>query len=379
MLESKRQFFCILEKDPDTFARTGTLQTPHGEIQTPIFMPVGTAGAVKALTPDALRQNGAQIILGNTYHLFLRPGIEIINQFGGLHGFISWEKPILTDSGGFQVFSIKENTRVTEKGVEFKSHINGSKFFLSPEDVVDVQNIYNSDIQMVLDYFAGYPATFDQDRKALDITHLWAGRARNRFLQTGQEKGNAQFGIIQGGLHTELRAESLAALSALDFEGYAVGGLSVGETRDDFARIVTFIVPQMPETKPRYLMGSGTPEEILLAVEHGIDMFDCVMPTRNARNGCLFTSSGKISIKNERYKNDPKPLDPECTCTTCRNFSRAYLRHLYISREINASILNSVHNIHFYLDFMSKIRYAIKSKKFKEFQKEFLTRFKQGV
>ncbi len=370
-------FFRIEHKDENSGARTGEIQTAHGKIETPIFMPVGTAGAVKALTQAHLHEIQAQIILGNTYHLFLRPGIEIIKQFGGLHQFAGWNKPILTDSGGFQIFSIKENTRVTEEGVRFKSHIDGSMFFLKPEDAVDIQNVYNSDIQMVLDYFAGYPATLEADRKALDITHLWAERARKRFLETN--KDNAQFAIIQGGLHTDLREESLSVLSKMDFEGYAVGGLSVGESREDFERIVTFIVPKMLENKPRYLMGSGTPMEILLAVEKGIDMFDCVMPTRNARNGCLFTTYGKLSVKNERYKTDMQPPDPECSCYTCRNFSRAYLRHLYISREINASILNSIHNIHFYLDFMSKIRYAIRLNKFTEFKTKFLNDFGKGV
>jgi len=372
-------FFKVLHQDPgnENNARVGQITTKRGTIDTPIFMPVGTAGAVKALTPDRLDTIGAQIILGNTYHLFLRPGLDVLRPFGSLHRFINWPKPILTDSGGFQIFSIKGNTRVTEEHVTFKSHLDGTTFSLSPEDVVDIQNVYDSDIQMVLDNFAGHPSTPEQDRKALDITSLWANRARERFLETNNN--NAQFAIIQGGLQEDLRQESLEKLTEIGFEGYAVGGLSVGESGEDFERIVKYIVPRMPADKPHYLMGSGTPEEILLAVEQGIDMFDCVMPTRNARNGCLFTSKGKIAIKNERYKSDPEPLDSACNCYTCKNFSRAYLRHLYISREINSSILNSIHNIHFYLDFMSKIRYSIQLKRFTEYKSNFLKEYKKGV
>lgn len=340
-------------------------------------MPVGTAGAVKALLPDVLKGLKTQIILGNTYHILIRPGVETIRSFGSLHNFIGWDRPILTDSGGFQIFSLKENARVKEEGVEFRSHVDGSKFFLSPEDVVELQNVYDSDIQMVLDYFAGYPAQRAEDEVALAITHRWAMRARERFLKNN--RGNAQFAIIQGGLHMDLREQSVAALSPMDFDGYAVGGLSVGESKEDFERIVRGVVPLIREDKPHYLMGSGTPPEILLAVEQGIDMFDCVMPTRNARNGCLFTSRGKISIKNERYKSDKLPLDPNCACYTCQNFSRAYLRHLYISREINSAILNSIHNIHFYLDFMSKIRYAIQLNTYKDFQGKFLLTYNEGV
>jgi queuine tRNA-ribosyltransferase len=370
-------FFQILHKDSGSFARAGVITTKRGKIETPVFMPVGTAGAVKALTPAHLEELGARVILANTYHLFLRPGKEIIRSFGSLHRFIGWDKPILTDSGGFQVFSLKGNAKVSEVGVEFKSHIDGSTFFLTPEDVVDLQDTFDSDIQMVLDHFAGYPAEREADRYALRITHLWAQRARARFLETNCK--NAQFAIIQGGLRTDLREESLNVLSGMDFDGYAVGGLSVGESAEEFERIVMFLVARMPEARPRYLMGSGTPGEILTAVEQGIDMFDCVMPTRNARNGCLFTSQGKLAIKNERFKFDRDPPEPGCRCYTCRNFSRAYLRHLYISREINASILNSIHNIHFYLDFMSKIRYAIGQNNFNAFKKNFLMSYKKGV
>ncbi|MCK4765075.1 MAG: tRNA guanosine(34) transglycosylase Tgt [Candidatus Aminicenantes bacterium] len=369
--------FEVIKKDENSLARCGIIHTKRGAVETPAFMPVGTAGAVKALTPRDLDQSGAQIILGNTYHLFLRPGLEILKDFGSLHNFISWNKPILTDSGGFQVFSLKGNTKVTEKGVTFQSHIDGTIFSLTPEGVVDIQNVFDSDIQMALDYFASHPASKEEDRRAMQITHNWAQRARERFLKTN--KDNAQFGIIQGGLHSDLRRESLDALTRTGFEGYAVGGLSVGESREEFEKTIAALLPHLPEAQPRYLMGSGTPDEILFAVEKGVDMFDCVLPTRVARNGLLFTGRGKLSIKNGRFKKDKAPPDPECACYTCRNFSRAYLRHLYIAKEINASILNSIHNIHFYLDFMSKIRYAINFKTFQEFKKNFLLKYNKGV
>lgn len=371
------KFFEVLKRDiSGGNARTGIIRTRRGKIETPVFMPVGTAGSVKAVLPHILEGMGASIILGNTYHLFLRPGLEVIEKFGSLHRFISWEKPILTDSGGFQIFSLRGNSKVSEEGVKFKSHIDGSTFFLTPESVVDIQNVLGSDIQMVLDNFAPLPSSWEENEKAMRVTSLWASRARNRFLETN--KDNAQFGIIQGGLETALREESLSRLKDIGFEGYAVGGLSVGESRVEFEKMVSFIVPLIEKDKPRYLMGSGTPEEILYAVDNGIDMFDCVMPTRNARNGALFTFSGKISIKNRKYREDMSPVENSCRCHTCRNFSRAYLRHLFISKEINSSILNSIHNLHFYLDFMKQIRYSIKSERFKEFKKNFLIKYNKG-
>jgi queuine tRNA-ribosyltransferase len=369
--------FEIIKKDEESLARCGIIKTGRGDIETPVFMPVGTTGAVRALTARELKESGAQIILGNTYHLFLRPGIEILKQFGSLHNFISWDRPVLTDSGGFQVFSLRDKSKVSEKGAQFQSHIDGSRISLSPEDVVDIQNVFDSDIQMVLDYFAPYPSSKEQDEKALEITHIWARRARERFLST--DSSRAQFGIIQGGLHEDLREKSLRVLSGIGFEGYAVGGLSIGETRGKLKKTISFLLPLLPVDKPRYLMGNGMPEEILFAVEKGVDMFDTVVPTRVARNGLLFTSQGRLSIKNERFKADKEPPDPDCACYTCRNFSRAYLRHLYISKEINASILNSIHNIHFYLDFMSKIRYAIRFKNFNEFKTNFLLNYNKGV
>lgn len=367
-------FFKTSAQDDRCSARCGRIHTKNGGIDTPIFMPVGTAGTVKALTPQQLSDAGAQIILANTYHLFLRPGTEVIRKFSSLHRFMGWNGPILTDSGGFQIFSLQANARVGADGVRFKSHLDGSLFTLAPEDVVDIQNVLDSDIQMVLDHFATHPASRAQDEKALELTGLWAARARGRFLKTN--RGNFQFGIVQGGLHQDLRERSLAQLAAMDFDDYAIGGLSVGESQAEFQRILAPLAPELPEAKPRYLMGSGTPEDILFAVEHGVDMFDCVLPSRNARNGTLFGSRGKVKIKNEKYKGDMRPVDESCSCYACRNFSRAYLRHLFISREILASILNTIHNIHFYLDFMAKIRYAIQSHKFIEFKEDFLALYK---
>jgi queuine tRNA-ribosyltransferase len=367
-------FFENLAHDRRCAARAGVIHTGNGDIATPAFMPVGTAGTVKALTPRQLTEAGAEVILANTYHLFLRPGTEVIKKFTSLRRFMAWDKPILTDSGGFQIFSLKSNARVGEEGVRFKSHLDGSSFNLTPEGVVDIQNILDSDIQMVLDHFAPHPASRGQDEKALALTGIWAARARERFVKTNH--GNSQFAIIQGGLHEDLRQRSLRELAAMDFDGYAIGGLSVGESQADFQRILRPLAPELPAAKPRYLMGSGTPADILFAVESGMDMFDCVLPSRNARNGTLFCSRGKVRIKNEKYKSDPRPLDEDCRCYTCRNFSRAYLRHLFISREILASILNTIHNIHFYLDFMAKIRYAILSNKFIEFKEDFLALYK---
>ncbi len=362
--------------DSRTRARTGRLTTRHAEIETPVFMPVGTAGSVKALLPDRLSAMGARIILGNTYHLFVRPGLEVIRQFHGLHRFMAWPGALLTDSGGFQIFSLQGRARVDDQGVAFQSHLDGKAFFLTPEDVVDIQDDLDSDIQMVLDHFAGYPASRDDHARAGRRTADWARRARGRFLE--KEKRNAQFAIVQGGLHEDLRLESLAELKQIGFDGYAVGGLSVGEPRAEFERIVAYTCPLLPADSPRYLMGSGTPEEILFAVEAGVDMFDCVMPTRNARNGCLFTRRGRLAIKNERFRNDVLPPDPECSCYTCRNFSRAYLRHLYLAREINSAVLNTIHNIRFYLDLLRDIRYSIRLNRFAAFKNAFLSQYLEG-
>jgi len=365
--------FIPQSRSSDSRARTGTISTEHSDIPTPVFMPVGTAGAVKAILQRDLQSLSARIILANTYHLLLRPGMEVIKSSGGLHRFIGWDQSILTDSGGFQIYSLQENSRVSERGVTFRSHIDGREFSISPEEVVDIQNILGSDIQMVLDYFRGPPASKKEDHQALKLTETWARRSRERFIQT--RRNNAQFAIIQGGLHEDLREESLEGLKRIGFEGYAVGGLSVGESGADFSRILRFILPLMEGDKPRYLMGCGSPEEILTAVEMGVDMFDCVLPTRVARNGALFTGGGRISIKNSQYRLDPRPPDETCQCYTCRNFSRAYLRHLYLSGEINAAVLNTLHNLHFYLDFMEKIRYSITTDKFAEFKNSFLNNY----
>ncbi|HDP93986.1 MAG TPA: tRNA guanosine(34) transglycosylase Tgt [Candidatus Aminicenantes bacterium] len=362
--------------DRETQARTGRLITRHAEVETPVFMPVGTAGSVKALLPSQLSALGARIVLGNTYHLFVRPGLEVVRKFGGLHRFMGWPGALLTDSGGFQIFSLQGRTRVDDTGVGFQSHLDGTAFCLTPEDVVDIQRDLDSNIQMVLDHFAGYPATRDEDADARRRTLLWARRARNRFLE--REEANAQFAIVQGGLHEDLRRESLEELVEVGFDGYAVGGLSVGEPREEFERIVAYTTPLLPRDRPRYLMGSGTPEEILHAVESGVDMFDCVMPTRNARNGCLFTRRGRLTIKNERFRHDPLPPDPGCSCYTCRNFSRAYLRHLYLSREINSAVLNTIHNICFYLDLLRDIRYSIRLNGFAAFKNAFLSQYLEG-
>lgn len=370
-------YFEIEARCSRTNARAGILKTKSGVVPTPVFMPVGTAGGIKSLLHKELKEMSAQIILANTYHLFLRPGIEVLKKFGSLHKFISWDQSILTDSGGFQIFSLKGNTKVSEPGVEFKSHIDGSRFFLTPEGVVDIQNSLDSDIQMVLDHFSPFPASREENLFAKKITGQWAQRGRDHFLRTNRT--NLQFGIIQGGTDNELREASLTELVNIGFDGYAIGGLSVGETPAEFKRVISFLPPRMPPDYPRYLMGSGTPEEILFAVENGVDMFDCVLPTRNARNGSLFTAGGKISIKNSKYKMDEQPLDPRCGCYTCRHYSRAYLRHLYHAREINSAILNTIHNLYFYLDFMKQIRYSITTNNFKAFKEKFLDSYNQGV
>lgn len=370
--------FTILNEDLHSQARTGLIKTKRGTIHTPVFMPVGTAGAVKSMVHKELYDLSAEIILANTYHIYLRPGIKVIKEFGSIHNFISWKHSILTDSGGFQIYSLKGNCKVTKKGAEFRSHIDGQKLFLSPEDVVDIQNILDSDIQMVLDYFKGYPSARGEDDQAVKLTEEWAKRAREHFLKSNQ--GNAQFAIVQGGLFNDLREQSLEGLLKIGFEGYAIGGLSVGESRSEFKEVIDFILPKMEKEKPRYLMGSGTPEELLFAIERGVDMFDCVLPTRVARNGALFTKNGRISIKNSKYKFDRTPVDKGCGCYTCNNFSRSYLRHLYVSGEINSAILNTIHNLHFYLDFMQKIRYSIKTNKFITFKNSFLNNYKlKGV
>ncbi len=353
----------------DGAARRGRLTLNHGIVETPVFMPVGTYGSVKAMAPDELNEIGAQIVLGNTFHLWLRPGLDILGKFGGLHDFMSWKKPILTDSGGFQVWSLGELRKITEEGVSFQSPVNGDKCFLSPEESMRIQRVLNSDIVMVFDECTAYPATVDEAAKSMRLSLRWAQRCKSAF-SAGQNP-NALFGIVQGGMHEILRDESLAGLQDIGFHGYAIGGLSVGEPKADMLRILAHTAPKMPAQKPRYLMGVGTPEDIVEAVSQGVDMFDCVMPTRNARNGWLFTRQGDIKIRNARYKDDPRPLDEHCGCHACRHFSRAYLHHLQRLNEILGARLNTIHNLYYYQEIMREMREAIEEGSFAAWRDRF--------
>ena len=339
----------------DGLARRGQLKFHRGTVQTPVFMPVGTYGTVKAMTPEELQGIGAEIILGNTFHLMLRPGIEVIKEHGDLHSFMHWEKPILTDSGGFQVFSLGNMRKVTESGVNFRSPINGNPVFIGPEESMRMQRGMGSDIVMVFDECTPYPATVEEAETSMKLSLRWAERSK----EAHGENPAALFGIVQGGVYFDLRSESLKALKKISFDGYAIGGLSVGEPKDTMCRILDQLSPDLPEAKPRYLMGVGTPEDLVEAVRRGIDMFDCVLPTRNARNGHLFASSGTIRIRNSRYQNDLRPVDEECHCYTCRHYSRAYLRHLDKCGEILGARLNTIHNLYYYQQLMSDLRNAI--------------------
>lgn len=350
-------------------ARRGEITTAHGVIQTPIFMPVGTYGTVKGMTPRDLTEIQAQIILGNTFHLWMRPGLDIMEKFGGLHEFMGWKGPILTDSGGFQVFSLGAMRKIKEEGVHFRSPVNGDKLFLTPEESMRIQTVLNSDIVMIFDECTPYPATHTEARLSMEMSMRWARRSRDAFDAMGNHNG--LFGIVQGGMYEDLRDISLQGLEEIGFDGYAIGGLSVGEPKDDMQRILAHTAPKLPQHKPRYLMGVGTPEDLVNAVGQGIDMFDCVMPTRNARNGWLFTRTGDIRIRNAKFRNDENPLDSTCTCYTCKNFSRAYLHHLDRSKEILGAQLNTMHNLHYYLDLMREMREAIEQDRFDEFVKEF--------
>mgnify|MGYP001191338576 CR=1 FL=1 len=343
----------------DGAARRGTLTLAHGVIQTPVFMPVGTYGTVKAMTPQSLHDIGAQICLGNTFHLWLRPGLDVVTAHQGLHHFMNWQKPILTDSGGFQVFSLGAMRKITEEGVKFSSPHDGAKLFLTPEISMQIQKVLNSDIVMIFDECTPYPATLDEAAKSMRLSMRWAQRSRDEHNKL--ENSNALFGIVQGGMHEVLRDESLAGLDKIGFDGMAIGGLSVGEPKEDMVRILAHTAPKMPAHKPRYLMGVGTPEDLVHSVQAGIDMFDCVMPTRNARNGHLFTRFGDIKIKNARHKTDTGPLDSSCTCYTCSNFTRSYLHHLFRAGEILGSMLNTIHNLHFYQTIMAEMRSAIEA------------------
>lgn len=346
----------------DGKARRGRISFPRGDIETPAFMPVGTYGAVKGLSPDDVAQTGAHILLGNTFHLFLRPGLDVIQAFGGLHNFMGWDKPILTDSGGFQVFSLGELRKITEAGVKFRSPVDGAYVFMGPEESMQVQGILGSDIVMIFDECTPYPATHDEARFSMELSLRWAQRSREAYQGEG-----ALFGIVQGGMYEDLRLKSLEALTNIGFDGYALGGLSVGEPKEDMNRIMENIAHQLPDDKPRYVMGIGKPQDLVEAVRQGTDMFDCVMPTRNARNGHIFTRRGVLKLRNSRYKLDQRPIDPHCTCYACRNFSRGYLHHLDKLREGLGVRLNSIHNIHYYQQLMADIRAAVAEKRYDKF------------
>lgn len=349
----------------DGNARRGILETQRGIIHTPAFMPVGTIGTVKAMSPDELKEIGAEIVLGNTYHLYLRPGTDVISRLGGLHAFMNWDRPILTDSGGFQVFSLSAIRDIEEGGVRFRSHIDGSLHFIGPVEAMKIQGILGSDIAMAFDECIPYPSSFEYASKSIELTTEWA-----RLCRANQNNGQALFGIVQGGMYKELRRRSIEELIRIGFDGYAVGGVSVGETKEEMHEIISYTAPLLPANQPRYLMGIGDLGDMLAAVESGFDMFDCVMPTRNARNGTLFTSSGRISIKREEFKYDKGPLDPSCTCPACRNYSRAYLRHLFLSREILSMRLNTIHNLFFYLHFFRNMRKSIDEGSFSRFKQQ---------
>lgn len=360
--------FNLVKKDTGSSARLGKMITAHGIVNTPAFMPVGTQATVKSLTPEQIQSCGAEIILGNTYHLYLRPGHETIKKLGGLHKFMNWTSPILTDSGGFQVYSLGALRKIMDDGVMFRSHIDGSKHFLTPQKAVEIQEALGSDIMMCLDECTPYPATFSETKKSLDLTVKWAKLSRDAKICSEQ----ALFGIVQGGTHLDLRRRAVDEIIPIGFDGYALGGVSVGEPKEMMYAIAEAITPMLPEDKPRYLMGVGTPEDIVYGVSCGIDMFDCVIPTRSARHGLLFTNSEKVVIKNARFREDDAPIDETCDCYTCKNFSRAYLRHLYVAGEILAMVLNTIHNVHYYMRLLAQIREALENNDFKQFKSTFL-------
>jgi len=359
----------------DGKARRGQMTFERGSIQTPAFMPVGTYGTVKSMTPEEVAASGAEILLGNTFHLMLRPGTEIINLHGDLHDFMHWQKPILTDSGGFQVFSLGKMRKITEKGVHFRSPLNGSKVFLGPEESMLVQRKLGSDIVMIFDECTPYPATENEARVSMELSLRWAERSKDAH----GDNPNALFGIVQGGMYTDLREESLDGLKKIGFDGYALGGLSVGEGKDEMRHILDNVTPLLPEDKPRYVMGVGTPEDLVEAVKRGVDMFDCVMPTRNARNGFLFTTTGIVKIRNQKHEHDTSPVDENCMCYTCQNYSRSYLRYLDKAGEILGVRLNTIHNLHYYQWLMAQMREAIENQTFDEFVKDFYAKRAQPV
>ena len=364
--------FELLKESKDSMARLGRLHTPHGIIETPVFMPVGTRATVKAMTPEEVKDLGAQIILSNTYHLYLKPGHDLIREAGGLHKFMNWHGPILTDSGGFQVFSLGDLRKIKEEGVQFRSHIDGSKHFISPEKSIEVQNALGSDIMMTFDECAPYPSTYEYVKNSMERTTRWAKRCKDYHKDWDRQ---ALFGIVQGGMYKDLRNESAKALVDMDFSGYAVGGLSVGEPKDLMCDILEYTTPLLPKTKPRYLMGVGTPDYLFEAVTRGIDMADCVLPTRIARNGTALTIHGKMVMRNAKYTRDFNKLDPECDCYTCRNYSRAYIRHLINVDEILGARLLTIHNLNFLIKLMDNIRESIKEDRFIEYKQEFYEKY----
>jgi len=368
--------FTLAAADPSCSARAGVIETGHGPIETPAFAPVASQGSVKALTHRQVDELGAQLILSNSYHLLLRPGLDVIQAMGGLHAFISWPKPILTDSGGFQIYSLSPLAKVKRDGVTFASHLDGTKFFLTPEDVVDIQLKLGSDICMVLDYFVPYPSSDEKVREAVETTTRWARRSREHARTF--DTRSLLWGITQGSVDWEARKKSTEELVDLDLDGYAIGGLGIGEAKTQLHEILERSTELLPKDKPRYLMGMGYIQDILEAVERGVDLFDCVLPTRNARNGTLFTSRGPIVIKNRKYARDERPIDEECACTTCQNFSRSYLRHLFERKEISSAVLNTIHNLHFYLDNFRKIRQSIHLKSFNLLKSTILNKIKDG-
>jgi len=368
--------FEILAYDTEGHARRGRMQLAHGTVETPVFMPVGTQATVKSLTPADLEDDiQASIILGNTYHLMLRPGADIVEKMGGLHQFMAWNKPILTDSGGFQVWSLGALRKIEEHGVRFRSHIDGSSWFLGPKESMEIQRKLGSDIVMAFDECTPYPASHEQARESMQMSMRWAAQCREHLPENDTQ---ALFGIVQGGMYADLRQESLAAIADMDFEGIALGGLSVGEPKEEMMATLDALAPHLPKDKPHYVMGVGTPDDLIEGIDRGIDMFDCVMPSRNARNGTLFTDQGKINIKNRKHLTDASPIMEGCTCYTCQNFSRAYLRHLYIAKELLSARLNTLHNLHYYCDLMQRARNALEEKRWPSFRDNFLSTYRHG-
>jgi len=375
MRKKMKVTWTCLKKDKNSMARLGLLHTPHGTVETPIFMPVGTQATVKAMAPNELKEIGAGIILSNTYHLYLRPGAELVNKAGGLHGFMAWDGPILTDSGGFQVFSLGDLRKITEEGVEFRSHIDGSKHMFTPEKVMEIEQLLGADIAMTFDECIPYPATYEYAKAATERTTRWAKRCKAVHRREDQ----SLFGIVQGGMYKELRTMSAAQIVDMDFPGYAIGGLSVGEEKPLMYEMLEHTTPLLPANKPRYLMGVGSPDCLVEGVLRGVDMFDCVLPTRIARNGTVFTSQGKLVIRNAKFKEDLRPLDPECDCYACKTFTRAYIRHLFNAGEILGARLATIHNLHFLIKLMGKLRRAIQEENLQQVAAELLESFQYTV